>query len=79
MALKITEDKGFQLIFELNASKQGFYDCLFCLQLNYDGLADDDGDQFSSVYCFAIKIYKSRSSKCLKANGEEAQGKPPGL
>ena len=35
--------------------------------------------QFSSVYCFAIKIYKSRSSKCLKANGEEAQGKPPGL
>ena len=32
--------------------------------------------QFSSVYCFAIKIYKSRSSKCLKANGEEVQGNP---
>ena len=79
MALKITEDKGFQLIFELNASKQGFYDCLFCLQLNYDGLADDDGDQFSSVYCFAIKIYKTRSSKYLKANGKEAHGKPTGL
>ena len=32
--------------------------------------------QFSSVYCFAIKTYKSRSSKCLKANGEEVQGNP---
>ena len=35
--------------------------------------------QFSSVYCFAIKIFKSRSSKCLKANGEEVQGNPPSL
>ena len=33
--------------------------------------------QFSSVYCYAIKIYKSRSSKCFKANGEEVQGTPP--
>ena len=33
--------------------------------------------QFSSVYCFAIKIYKSRSSKYFKANGEEVQGTPP--
>ena len=33
--------------------------------------------QFSSVYCFAIKIYKSRSSKCFKANGEKVQGIPP--
>ena len=28
----------------------------------------------SSVYCFAIKIYKTRGSKYLKANGEEAPG-----
>ena len=53
------------------------------LQLNYDGLDDDDDDddddQFSSVYFFAIKIYKTRSSKYLKANGKEAHGKPMGL
>ena len=83
IGLKDHRRKGFQLIFELNASKQGFYDCLFCLQLNYDGLDDDDDDddddQFSSVYCFAIKIYKTRSSKYLKANGKEAHGKPTGL
>ena len=47
---------------------------MFCWQLNYDGLDDDDDDQFSSVYCFAIKIYKTRSSKYLKANGKEAHG-----
>ena len=45
---------------------------MFCWQLNYDGLDDDDDDQFSSVYCFAIKIYKTRSSKYLKDNGKEA-------
>ena len=49
------------------------------LQLNYDGLDDDDDDQLSSAYCFAIKIYKTRSSKYLKANGKEAHGNPPGL
>ena len=49
--------KGFQLLFELNAAKQGYYDGLFCLQLNYDGHDDDDDDdQLSSVYCFAIEI-----------------------
>lgn len=33
-----------------------------------------------SVYCFAtIMIYKTRHSKNLKANGEEAQEKSPGL
>ena len=33
----------------------------------------------SSVYHFALEIYKTRGSKYLKANGEEAQGKLPGL
>ena len=44
---------------------------MFCWQLNYDGLDDDDDDQFSSVNCFAIKIYKTRSTKYLKANGRK--------
>ena len=30
--------------------------------------------QFSLLFCH--KVYKTRSCKCLKANGKEAQGKP---
>ena len=35
--------------------------------------------QFNSVYCFATRMNKEQNLNIEKANGEEAQGKPPGL
>ena len=57
MALKITEEKDFNSYFELNTSEQGDYDCLFCLQLNYDR-HDDDSNNHDDVMMMTTMVMK---------------------